>query len=72
MGKIRGTHSSPGIYSQITDIAYAAKTLGVTTLGLVGETLQGPAFEPVIYNYAICPAGYYHNFGNYQSRYLYI
>lgn len=50
MGKIRGTHSSPGIYTQITDIAYAAKTLGVTTLGLVGETLQGPAFEPVMVN----------------------
>lgn len=48
MGKIRGTHSSPGIYSQFTDIAYAAKTLGVTTLGLVGETLKGPAFEPVM------------------------
>lgn len=48
MGKIRGTHSSPGVYTQITDIAYAAKTLGVTTLGLVGETLQGPAFEPIM------------------------
>ena len=47
MGKIRGTHSSPGIYTQITDIEYAAKTLGITTAGLVGETLKGPAFEPV-------------------------
>ena len=50
MGKIRGTHSSPGIYSQITDIAYAAKTLGVTTLGVIGETLKGPAFEPIRIN----------------------
>jgi len=48
MGKIRGTHSSPGIYSQITDLSYAAKTLGVTTLGLVGETVKGPAFEPIM------------------------
>jgi hypothetical protein len=48
MGKIRGTHSSPGIYTKITDIAYAAKTLGITTAGLVGETLQGPAFEPIM------------------------
>ena len=48
MGKIRGTHSSPGIYSQFTDLTYAAKTLGVTTLGLVGETLKGPSFEPIM------------------------
>ena len=48
MGKIRGTHSSPGIYTQITDLSYAANTLGITTLGLVGETLKGPAFEPIM------------------------
>ena len=48
MGKIRGTHSSPGVYSQFTDLSYAAKTLGITTLGLVGETLKGPAFEPIL------------------------
>ena len=48
MGKIRGTHSSPGIYTKITDLQYAAKTMGVTTLGLVGETLKGPAFEPIM------------------------
>ena len=47
MGKIRGTHSSPGIYTKFTDISYAAKTLGITRLGLVGETLKGPAFEPI-------------------------
>lgn len=47
MGKIRGTHSSPGIYTQITDLQYAAKNLGITTLGLVGETEKGPAFEPI-------------------------
>lgn len=47
MGKIRGTHSSPGHYTQITDLQYAAKNFGITTLGLVGETLKGPAFEPI-------------------------
>lgn len=47
MGKIRGTHSSPGIYTKITDLQYASKSLGITTLGLVGETKKGPAFEPV-------------------------
>mgnify|MGYP003557840534 CR=1 FL=1 len=57
MGKIRGTHSSPGIYTKITDIEYAAKTLGITTAGLVGETLQGPAFEPMMVK----------DFGEFQS-----
>ncbi len=47
MGKIRGTHSSPGPYTQITDLSYAAKNIGITSLGLVGETLYGPAFEPI-------------------------
>ena len=47
MGKIRGTHSSPGIYTQITDVEYTTRNAGITTLGLVGETLKGPAFEPI-------------------------
>lgn len=47
MNKIRGTHSSPGVYTQFTDLSYAAKSLGITTLGLVGETKKGPAFEPI-------------------------
>lgn len=47
MGKIRGTHSSPGVYTQFNDLFYTAKTLGITTLGLVGETKKGPAFEPI-------------------------
>ena len=44
MGKIRGTHSSPGVYTKFTDLQTAADTIGITTLGLVGETLKGPAF----------------------------
>lgn len=43
----RGIHVSPGIYSKETDITYAVKSLGITTLGVVGETLKGPAFQPM-------------------------
>ncbi|KAA6344651.1 hypothetical protein EZS27_007741 [termite gut metagenome] len=43
----RQTNVSPGIYTKETHIAYAAKTLGETALGLVGETLKGPAFQPI-------------------------
>lgn len=43
----RGKHSSPGVYIEEIDKSYATKSLGVTTLGVVGETLKGPAFEPV-------------------------
>ena len=47
MGKIRGTHSSPGIFDKITDLSYAANTMGITTAALVGETIKGPAFQPI-------------------------
>ena len=47
MGKIRGTHSTPGLYTKITDLQYTAASAGITTLGLVGETQKGPAFEPI-------------------------
>lgn len=43
----RGKHSSPGVYMEEIDKSYATRSLGVTTLGLVGETLKGPAFEPI-------------------------
>ena len=43
----RKTHVSPGVYSREIDLNYAVKSLGLTTLGLVGETLKGPAFEPI-------------------------
>lgn len=41
----RGIHVSPGIYSREIDLTYAVKSLGITTLGVVGETLRGPAFQ---------------------------
>lgn len=44
----RGIHVSPGVYSKETEISYAVKSLGITTLGLVGETLKGPAFQPMM------------------------
>ena len=43
---------SPGVYTAEYDLSYVAQSVGVTTLGVVGETLQGPAFEPIfITNY---------------------
>ena len=38
---------SPGVYTSETDLSFVAQSVGVTTLGLVGETIKGPAFEPV-------------------------
>ena len=46
MENIRGTHTSPGYYDKITELTYKANSLGITTAGLVGETLKGPAFDP--------------------------
>ena len=43
----RQTHVSPGIYTKETDLNYASKSLGITTLGLVGETVKGPAFQTI-------------------------
>lgn len=44
----RRTHVSPGIYTKEVDLTYAAKSLGITTLGVVGETVKGPAFQPIL------------------------
>jgi hypothetical protein len=41
----RGIHVSPGIYTREIDINYAIRSLGITTLGLAGETIKGPAFQ---------------------------
>ena len=38
---------SPGVYTSELDLSFIAKQVGVTTLGIVGETPKGPAFEPV-------------------------
>ena len=47
IGNARGSHTSPGIYTKEIDLTYASKSLGITTLGVAGETLKGPAFEPI-------------------------
>jgi hypothetical protein len=38
---------SPGVYTSERDLSFVAQSVGVTTLGIAGETLQGPAFEPI-------------------------
>lgn len=43
----RGIHVSPGVYSREIDLTYAVKSLGITSLGLAGETQKGPAFQPM-------------------------
>jgi hypothetical protein len=43
----RGIHVSAGIYTREIDLQYAVRSLGITTLGVVGETLKGPAFQPM-------------------------
>ena len=43
----RRAHVSPGIYTEEKDVTYSVKSLGITSLGLVGETLYGPAFENI-------------------------
>jgi len=43
---------SPGVFTSEKDLTFVTRQVGVTTLGLVGETPKGPAFEPVfISNY---------------------
>ena len=43
---------SPGVFTAEKDLTYVTRQVGVTTLGLVGETPIGPAFEPIyITNY---------------------
>ena len=39
---------SPGVYTSEKDLTFVAQSVGVTTLGLVGETFKGPAFEPLL------------------------
>ena len=45
---VRQTHVSPGIYTKETELNYASKSLGITTLGVAGETVKGPAFQPIL------------------------
>jgi hypothetical protein len=38
---------SPGVYTSEKDLLFVTRQIGVTTLGLVGETTKGPAFQPI-------------------------
>jgi hypothetical protein len=43
---------SPGVFTSEKDLTFISQQVGVTTLGLAGETTKGPAFEPIfITNY---------------------
>ena len=39
--------TSPGVKFKEKDLSFITRNVGITTLGLVGETEKGPAFEPV-------------------------
>jgi hypothetical protein len=39
--------TSPGVKFRERDLTFVTRNVGVTTLGVVGETQKGPAFEPV-------------------------
>jgi hypothetical protein len=39
--------TSPGLKFRERDLSFVTRNVGITTLGLVGETLKGSAFEPV-------------------------
>ena len=44
---VRGINVSPGVYTNEVELSLSNPSLGITTLGLVGETVKGPAFEPI-------------------------
>ena len=57
---------SPGVYTSEKDISYVTKQIGVTTLGLAGETTKGPAFQPIfVSNFnefkSLCPNTEFHD-----------
>ena len=39
--------TSPGVKFKERDLSYVVQNVSTTNLGLVGETLKGPAFEPI-------------------------
>jgi len=48
---------SPGVYTSEKDLTFVTRQVGVTTLGMVGETTIGPAFQPIFVS----------NYGEFQS-----
>jgi hypothetical protein len=47
MAKSNTVFVSPGVYTSERDLSFVSQNVGVTTLGIVGETIKGPAFEPI-------------------------
>ena len=43
----RKTHVAPGVYTSESEFTTSSTSVGSTTLGVAGETLKGPAFEPI-------------------------
>lgn len=39
--------TSPGVKFKERDLSFVTRNVGITTLGVVGETIKGPAFEPI-------------------------
>ena len=39
--------TSPGVKFKERDLTFVTRNVGITTLGVVGETTKGPAFQPV-------------------------
>lgn len=39
--------TSPGVKFRERDLSFVVRNVGITTLGLAGETQKGPAFEPI-------------------------
>ena len=44
---LKKVHSTPGVYFSEMELNYAPKSLGITRLGVAGETQKGPAFQPI-------------------------
>lgn len=51
--------TSPGVKFRERNLTYVSRNVGVTTLGAVGETLKGPAFEPI----------FVQDFGQFRERF---
>ena len=43
----RRVHTAPGTYYKEIEASYSIKSNGITILGLAGETVKGPAFQPI-------------------------
>ena len=44
---LKKVHATPGVYFSEMELNYSPKSLGVTRLGVAGETQKGPAFQPI-------------------------